>query len=328
MPSLAQYNFAPVDAAIAEAHRSLGKNFVALVYKDGKVIYKKESGDFKTETQEPIASCSKWLTAALVMTFIEEGKLGLDDKVSTYLPAFAVNGKDNITIRQCLSQQTGIHQEPVKLFKLVTQKKYKTLGEQVNDFTKKDMDFPSGTGFYYGTVGLNIAARVVEVIAKKDFETLLQTRILLPLDMNRTTFSNGNHAPNPSGGARSTPNDYMNFLIMLLNKGEFKGKRILSETSISLMEQAQTTLDKIKYTPKVAEGFNYAMGCWAQETNSKGTPTVLSCPGLFGTWPLVDTCREYACLFFVKSLLSEQKTDAYLRIKKAIDTVIPLKCKP
>lgn len=324
----AQYNFNGVDAAIEKTQRKLGKNMVALIYKDGELIYKKETGSFNLQSREPIASCSKWLTAALVMTFVDEGKLSLDDKVSTYLPAFKANGKETITLRQCLSHQTGIHQEPVKLLKLLTQKKYNTLEEQVNDFAKEDMDFNNGTGFYYGTVGLNIAAHVVEVISKKDFSTLMEGRILKPLEMNSTSFRNGDKAPNPSGGASATPVDYMNFLVMILNKGEFKGKRVLSEKAISSIEQTQTTLDKMKYAPKVAEGFNYALGCWVQETDSKGNPTVLTCPGLFGTWPLVDNCRGYACLFFVKSWLSEQKTDAYLTIKKAIDGIIPSKCKP
>ena len=109
---------------------------------------------------------------------------------------------------------------------------------------------------------------------------------------------------------------------MLLNKGEFNGKRILSIKAVSMMQQTQTLLDKIRYAPKVAEGFNYALGSWVQETNTKGNATTLTCPGLFGTWPLIDTTRGYACLFFVKSILGEQKADAYLSIKKTIDNAL------
>lgn len=320
---LAQYNFSTVDEALKKSQRTLGKNIVVAVYKDGKIIYKKESGNFTMQTQEPIASCSKWLTAALVMTFVDEGKLSLDDKVSTYIPSFKSSGKENITIKQCLSQMTGIHQEPINLMKLLTQKKYKTLEEEVNDFaTRRTTDFASGSGFFYGNVGLNTAARVIEVIGNKDFSQLMKERILEPLEMNNTHFGKKNVEPNPSGGAVSTANDYMNFLIMLVNKGTFKGKKILSEKAITLIKRPQTTLDKIKYAPKVAEGFNYALGCWIEETDVKGNPTVLTCPGLFGTWPLVDFQRGYSCLFFVKSLLNEQKETSYLTIKKSIDSVI------
>ena len=318
----AQYNFTKIDAALEQSHRTLGKNSVVLIFKDGKIIYKKESGNFTEQTQEPIASCSKWLTAALVMTFIDEGKLSLDDKVSSYLPSFKIAGKNNITIKQCMSQMTGIHQDPIKLMKLLTQKKYKTLEEEVNDFaTKRATDFASGTAFFYGNVGLNIAARVVEVIGKKDFSQLMKERILQPLEMNNTHFDKNNQAPNPSGGAISSAKEYMNFLIMLLNKGNFNGKQILSKKAIATLKEPQTSLDKIKFAPKVAEGFNYALGCWIEETDIKGNPTVLTCPGFFGTWPLVDYQNGYACLFFVKSLLNEQKGDSYLTIKKIIDSV-------
>lgn len=322
----AQYNFTKVDLALEQAQRTLGKNMVVLVYKDGKIIYKKESGKFTEQTQEPIASCSKWLTAALVMTFIDEGKLSLDDKVSSYLPSFKIAGKNTITIKQCLSQMTGIHQEPIKLMKLLTQKKYKTLEEEVNDFaSKRTNDFANGTAFFYGNVGLNIAARVIEVIGKKDFSQLMKERILQPLEMNSTHFDKKNEAPNPSGGAVSSAKEYMNFLVMLLNKGSFKGKQILSEKAIATLKEPQTSLDKIKYAPKVAEGFTYALGCWIEDTDTKGNTTVVSCPGLFGTWPLVDYENGYTCLFFVKSLLSEQKASTYLAIKKSIDSVLATK---
>ena len=325
---LAQYNFSTVDEALKKSQRTLGKNIVVLVYKDGKIIYKKESGNFTLQTQEPIASCSKWLTAALVLTFIDEGKLSLDDKVSTYIPSFKSSGKESITIKQCLSQMTGIHQEPINLMKLLTQKKYKTLEEEVNDFAnKRPNDFASGATFFYGNVGLNTAARVIEVIGNKDFLQLMKERILEPLEMNNTHFGKKNVAPNPSGGAVSTANDYMNFLVMILNKGEFNGKRILSEKSINEMHTLRTNTGTIKFAPKVAEGFNYGLGEWIQDTDENGKATVVSCPGLFGTWPLVDLCRGYACIVFTNSLLKESQRGIYKDIKAIIDEQMGSACK-
>jgi len=124
--------------------------------------------------------------------------------------------------------------------------------------------------------------------------------------MRNTSFSSLD-AINPSGGAVSTASDYMNFLIMLLNKGEFNGKRILSEKSIAEMQQMRTNSSSIKYAPKLAEGFNYGFGEWIQETDENGKTTVVSCPGLFGTWPLIDLCRGYASIIFTNSLLNIEK---------------------
>jgi CubicO group peptidase (beta-lactamase class C family) len=133
-------------------------------------------------------------------------------------------------------------------------------------------------------------------------------------------------AVNPSGGAQSTPDDYMKFLVMLLNKGKYNGQQILSESALKQMMQTQTTLDKIKYAPKVAQGYNYALGSWVEEQGKDGKATVLTSPGLFGTWPLVDFCRGYAYIVFVKNLLNEDRADSNIEIKKAIDKQIPSSC--
>jgi CubicO group peptidase (beta-lactamase class C family) len=113
---------------------------------------------------------------------------------------------------------------------------------------------------------------------------------------------------------------------MILNKGTFNGKRILSEAAIEKMQTPQTPTIPKKYTPKVAEGFEYGLGEWIQEMDDRGNSTVVSCPGLFGTWPFVDKCRGYAGIVFVKSLISEQKKELYLDIKKSIDEQITSTC--
>ncbi len=322
-----QYDFSGVDKKFAESKKELGKNTVMLIYKDGKIIYKKETDDFKANSPEPIASCSKWLTAALVMTFVDEGKLSLDDKVSTYLPIFAKYGKSFITIRNCLSHQTGIHQDHVNLLTIMEHKKFANLEEEVNDYaSKKEIEFNPGTGFFYGGTGLNIAARVLEVLTKKSFDQLMNERIIRPLAMRNTSFFN-EKAVNPSGGAVSAAIDYINFLSMILNKGMYNGKRILSEQSVSEMQHSQTAGIPIKYTPKVAEGYQYGLGEWIQEADENGKSIVVSSPGLFGTWPWIDNCRGYACIIFTKSIISENKRDIYLELKKSIEEVIPSNCK-
>ena len=73
--SRAQYNFGEVDQKLEAAKKALGGNAVAQVYKDGKIIYQKEMGEFTGKTQARIASCSKWLTAAIVISFVDEGKI-------------------------------------------------------------------------------------------------------------------------------------------------------------------------------------------------------------------------------------------------------------
>lgn len=326
--AIAQPDFSEVDRKLEASRKELGGNVVTLIYKDGKIIYQKALGtDFNLKTQAPIASCSKWLTAALVMSFVDQGKLSLDDKVSKYIPIFTKYSKGYITIKDCLAHLTGIESEPIRLANLFGRKKYASLEEEVNDFaSKKEIQSSPGLEFRYSNIGLNIAGRVLEVLTKRSFEQLMQERITRPLMMRNTSFASFN-AVNPSGGAVSTASDYMNFLSMLLNKGLFNGKRILSEKAVEDMHVVRTTPAMIKYTPKAAEGFNYGLGEWILQADENGNGTVVASPGLFGTWPMIDKCRGYACIFFTKGLLGEERKDIYLDIKRSIDEQLVSTCK-
>ena len=279
-------NFPELDAALTQNQKLLGNDVVALVWTD-TIVFKKEMGDFNSKTEAPIASASKWLTAALILELVDEGKLSLDDKVSRYLPIFEKYGKNYITLRHCLSHFTGIESEP-GIKAILQRKKFASLNDEVESFAKKEIQTNPGTEFRYSNIGLNIAGRVAEVVMKKNFDQLIKQRLLNPLGMSKTSFSTlDGSAINPSGGARSTANDYIHFLQMLLNNGQYNSKQILSAEAIKEMRKVETTTELIKYAPKAATGFNYALGSWVMEENN-GEATALACPGLFATWPMVD----------------------------------------
>jgi len=313
-----------LDAAIKEKQTIIGKDLVVLLWTD-ILQYKTELGDFNSKTVAPIASCSKWLTAALVLQAVDEGKVALDDKVAYYLPVFESYGKSYITLRHCLSHMTGIESDK----NFLQRKKFNSLEEEVESFAKKEIKANAGVEFRYSNIGLNIAARVLEVVYKKKFDMLIKQKLFTPLGMRQTTFSTLDmSAPNPSGGAKSTADEYMNFLVMLLNNGKYKGKQILSEASVAQMRKLQTSPAVIKFAPRSAEGFQYALGSWVIEGPLQTSPnggdlaTALASPGLFGTWPMIDWKRGYAVIFFVKSFLGEQKADAYMELKKVVDAAV------
>lgn len=325
--AIAQYHFSEVDNLLEENKSKLGNNINAMIWKDGKLIYEKQIGDMTQNKIIPIASCSKWLSAALVMNFVDEGQLSLEDTLGKFLPIFSRYGKGSIKIKNCLSHTTGIESGSLNLFSLLDENNYPSLEAQVNSFAKnKKTVAPPGTEFRYSNIGLSIAARVIEVISNKNFEELFQERIALPLGMINTSFGKKGLV-SPSGGAMSTAADYLNFLVMVLNKGVFGDKRILSEKSVTAMQQPQTTLSIIKYAPKGTEGFNYACGEWVQEADKNGNSIVLTSPGFFGAWPCVDNCRHYAALFFVrKFFINEKMKEIYLDIERAIDEQIKTEC--
>jgi CubicO group peptidase (beta-lactamase class C family) len=327
-PLAAQYNWSNLDSELQAKQKLLGTDVVVLLWKkDDTLIYKKELGTFNSKTSAPIASCSKWLTAALVMQFVDEGKLSLDDKISQWIPEFAKYGKNYITLRHCLSHFTGVDDEGSFLKKMFQRKKFESLEEEVNSFASREIRTNPGTDFWYGNIGLNIAGRVIEVITKKRFDVVIKQKLFNPMTMRRTSFTSlDGMLVNPSGGASSTADDYMKFLVMLMNKGKYAGKQILREESVDQLMQIQTTPEKIKYTPKSATGYNYALGSWVVE-ELDGKATALACPGLFGTWPMIDFCRGYAYIVFVKSLLGEERAGTHIQLKTIIDEQIAAACK-
>lgn len=325
----AQYNFNQVDELLAARTKALGGKVVTLVSKDGALIYKKEIGDdFKSETPEPIGASSKWLTAALVMTFVDKGELRLDDPVSKYLASFTAYSKSFITIRHCLKEITGIESEPKKISKMLQRKKFESLAEEVDYYAShKDIVNSPGKEFYYGEIGYNTVGRVLEVIAKrKTFSKLMQERITRPLAMKKTSFSREAGAENPANGAVSTAGDLIKFMTMLLNNGEFNGKRILSKEAILEMEKSQVSSIPVKYSPKITQGFKYGYGVWIQETDKNGNASVISCPGINGTWPYIDRCRNYAAVVFTRQQDSEQNATVFMELKSKIESQLKGVC--
>jgi CubicO group peptidase (beta-lactamase class C family) len=314
-------NFEPVEQLLKQNQKALG-NYVFLVSKEGKTVYQKQaSADFTAKSSAPILGAGDWMTAALVMTFVDDGKLSLDDKVAKYIPLFATYMKGYITIRNCLTNTTGIRTpEEVKApAKIHAQ----TLEDEVNAYASKyDIGANPGTEFFYSYIGPNIAARVLEIISKKGFDRLMNERILRPLKMRGSSFANEEGgATNASGGARSTANDYVNFLSMLLNKGmSADNKRILSESAVRELEKMQFENLRVKYMPRNMEVSHFALGNYITTGEGGGASSATySCPNMAGTVPFMDTCRKYAAILITEKPMEEPKKAFYLSLKNLLD---------
>ena len=61
----------------------------------------------RTDTIFDLASVSKLFTSIAVVQLIEEGRVALESPVATYLPEFAANGKESVTVRQLLTHTSG-----------------------------------------------------------------------------------------------------------------------------------------------------------------------------------------------------------------------------
>ncbi|WEK38135.1 MAG: serine hydrolase [Candidatus Pseudobacter hemicellulosilyticus] len=314
----AQVDTAAISQLLQKNQKQLSSNVAALVWKDGKVIYQKELGEyFTSKIQAPAGMASQWLTAAVVMAVVADGKLSLDDEVGKYLPVMKSYMKGYITIRHCLANITGIENEK-SLAKILNRRSAETLEDEVaKNIAPREIINNTGKEFHYGGLGPSIAARVVEIVTRKSFERVAQEKIFRPLKMKNTNFGNDGRAPYAAGGAVTTANDYLNFLIMLLNKGQFEGKQVLSEQAIAEIEKAQMSGLPVKFMPKPMEGSEYGLGVFIQE-NGK----LISSPGFNGVWPWIDRCRNYAFILLPGAPLNDPRKELADQLRQLLEAGI------
>jgi CubicO group peptidase (beta-lactamase class C family) len=145
-----------------------------------------------------IASMSKAMTAAALMTLVDEGKVKLDDPVEKYLPEFkdqqVKNAEKNgpiqklthpITIRNILSHTSGLAyispQEHPSLDML-------PLAEAVRGYAAQPLEFQPDSKWSYSNEGINTAGRIIEVVSGMPYQDFMQKRLFDPLGMKNTTF--------------------------------------------------------------------------------------------------------------------------------------------
>jgi CubicO group peptidase (beta-lactamase class C family) len=343
----AQYNFSETDKWLEKNTAEMGGRASLLIYKDGKIVYsntlnelsrkqkiiakmiarktgkdtKELTKDFSPEAKIAIASCSKWLSAALIMTFIDDGSLQLNDTVGKYFPVLSLNGKGKITIAQCLSHTTGINPGDIKTSRN-TFSEASNMDEAISLIAPLPIDGPPGETFRYSNVGLQIAAAVIEKISGKDFKTVFAERIAAKCDMPNTDFGN-KPLPLPAGGAFSTPTDYLHFLQMILNNGMYNGKKVLNKESILLMQQNYKGDKKTMYSPDEAGEWGYGLGEWTMnKVGPNERPDAVSSPGLFGSFPWIDNKKKYAAVLFTYNIKNKGRAEKYISLKKTVDDAI------
>jgi len=282
-----------------------------MIWKD-TTVFQKVTGEMQFTTQEAIDYSSAWFTAALVMNFVDQGKLNLDDPVAKYLPIFAKFSKGYLTLRNCLANTTGIQGDKGGVQKFFQKNKFESLEEEVNAYAAREIVNNPGDAFSYNQIGSSIAGRVLEVVGKKSFDRLVMEKLFRPLGMKRTSFAS-DRAINPASGAMSTATDYLKFLAMILNKGTLAGKNILTEASVAEMQKIQNANAKLVSVPGATTGMGYGLGNWIS-TNG----TMLTSPALSGSWPYIDLQKRYACVIFTKGNSKGSPPDIY---KEIIDLV-------
>src|SRR4051794_4715972 len=232
MPATAGTGFVAVDAAMRTRVHDDGLNGgVLLAVRGATVLHERSFGKMTPRTVIPIASASKWLTSATLMTFVDEGRLHLDDPVARYLSDFR-GAKRDITVRELLSHTSGLPSSTCEGDPSTT------LARCARAIARgRDPLSPPGSEFHYSGVGFVVAGRIIERLNGTSFEDAFEARLARPLGMAHTRFDGSarphNRNPAPAAAARSTVDDYARFLAMLSDGGTAHGRRILRASSVA-----------------------------------------------------------------------------------------------
>jgi CubicO group peptidase (beta-lactamase class C family) len=318
------FDFTSIDDLLAGIARKHGGCALVLV-KDEKVIYRKGFGSHGPDRVIPIASASKWLAGALIMSLVDEGKLSLDDQVSKYLPEFT-EAKSEITIRQLFAHTSGLPPEAG-----CRNNRRTTLEHCTNEIARVKLRAAPGEEFYYGGVSMHVGGRIAEIVGGKSWNELFVERIATPLGMSHSDFfaygPTGN--PRPAGDARSSVDEYARFLQMILQHGSFSGKRILSEASVLEMHKDHTGGARIAYTiyerhARLEQSLplaRYGVGMWREKADASGELLEASSQGALGFSPWIDFERNLGGVLSVRGSFSRALPD-YLALKEEIRRIV------
>jgi len=187
-------DFKPVDAiiekAIAEGHCP---NADLIVGRGNRVLYQKFYGNMSVKPEiRPmapglvfdLASLTKPLaTATSIMILHERGKLNVNDTVAKYMPAFAQNGKQAVTIEQCLLHTAGfVADNPMG--------DYADGGNiAIERIKAAPLKQPPGTAFVYSDVGYIVLGELVRVVDGRTIDQFSLDEIFKPLMMLRTGYN-------------------------------------------------------------------------------------------------------------------------------------------
>ena len=192
-----QYDFTAITTAVdqAIAARKL-PGAVVLINHDGKTVFEHAYGNRALEPKvEPItedtifdmASLTKCLvTATAVMQLYEQHKLAFDDPVVKYLPEFAANEKEKVTIRELLTHYSGLP-EDVSLkdsWGLAAPDKAEGIRRAMN----ATLYGPPGVTFKYSDINYITLGALVEAISGQPLQVYAQEHIFGPLKMTHTRF--------------------------------------------------------------------------------------------------------------------------------------------
>lgn len=297
------------------------------VLKDGVVAFQEGYGYHtyeKLHAVEPtdvydLASLTKVVaTTTAIMNLVNEGKIELDQKVSRYIPEFKEGDKAKITIRNLLSHDSGL--PPFRIY--VDSLKERT--EIIQAVKEEPLVSVPGTQYSYSDLGFILLAEIVEQVSGKRIDQYVRQKLFYTMGMSSTFFNPAvmgrwmRHRIPPTeidtvfrqdtvhtvvhderayymngvaghAGLFSTGWDLAVYAQMLLNKGEYGGRRYISPDIVETFTSPQAE------TSNRGLGFDRKSGDLSS-AGSLTSPKTFGHTGFTGTSIWIDPEKNLAII--------------------------------
>jgi uncharacterized protein YbbC (DUF1343 family)/CubicO group peptidase (beta-lactamase class C family) len=165
---------------------------VLLVGHNGRIVYRKAFGSRSLEpTREPmtvetifdLASLTKCIaTTTAVMQLFEAGRVRLNDPVAAYLPEFAQNGKQDITVRELLTHYSGLAPD------LDLSTPWNGRDAAFKMAMEQKPEHPPGSRFEYSDINFEVLGFLVERVTGEPLNEYAERHVFAPLGMRHTRF--------------------------------------------------------------------------------------------------------------------------------------------
>ena len=148
-------------------------------------------GKAKPDSMFLLGSITKPFTAVAIMKLVDQGALRLGDKAVTYLPEFSKGERKDITIEQLLTHTSGLPDQLIS--NNAMRAAHAPLSEFVKESVKTPLLFQPGTKYHYQSMGILLAAEIVQRVTKTSLPEWLDKEVFKPLGMNHTVLGLGTH---------------------------------------------------------------------------------------------------------------------------------------
>lgn len=199
-PTASVPNVAPISAAAlaevdAYVQAQMAQQHVPglslVIAQDGKTVFAKGYGMADTTAKTPvtpdtvfhIGSITKQFTATAIMMLVQDGRIKLDDPITTYFPTAPATWK-NITVRHLLHHTSGLPRDfPVETLQTLAAQPTWTVDQIVRMAGTVPLENATGAVMVYSNLGYHLLGLLVEKTSGQYFADYLRQRVFTPLGM-------------------------------------------------------------------------------------------------------------------------------------------------